>query len=53
MIELFVKKYIKENTEYIIILDKIKFKQIEDKEYNYINKIREVIQKTNGVYLIV
>ena len=52
LIELFVKKYIKENTEYIIILDQIKFKQIEDKEYNYINKIREVILKTNGVYLI-
>ena len=52
LIKLFVKKYIKKDTEYIIILDQIKFEQIEDKEYININKIREIIHKTNGVYLI-
>ena len=52
LINLFAKKYIKKDTEYIIILDQIKFEQIDDEEYKYINKIREIIKKTNGVYLI-
>ena len=52
LIELFVKEYVKEGINYIIILDQIKFKQIGDNEYENINLIRNMAQKNKNLYLI-
>lgn len=49
LIKLLAEKYINEGKKYVIILDQIDF---GDKEYNDINLIREVVQKTKNLYLI-
>ncbi len=48
------KKSFRKNIKYIYILDQIKFKYIEEDNYEFkkINKIREIIKNINNYYLI-
>ena len=52
LIQLLANKYMKKGIEYIIILDQIKFKKIEDNVYKDICSIREIVQNTKNLYLI-
>ena len=52
LIKLLAEKYIKKDINYIIILDQIKFENVEDNEYKEINSIRDFVKNTNNLYLI-